>query len=81
MKWDFTNPGLKSGIALVIPLPTALSSYPVSFINPFTAKDAIWCPEVITHMGICLTSIFTCLNIQCVYSEIGTPIGGLWLLG
>ena len=24
-------------------------------INPFTAKDAIWRPEVITHMVICST--------------------------
>ena len=24
-------------------------------VNPFTAKDAIWRPEVITHTAICLT--------------------------
>ena len=24
-------------------------------VNPFTAKDAIWRPQVITHTAICLT--------------------------
>ena len=32
--------------------------YPVSYsIYPFTAKGAIWRPEVITHMGICLAFV------------------------
>ena len=36
--------------------------------------------EVITHTAICPISIFTLINIQCTYSENGTPIG-LLLLG
>ena len=52
-------------------------------INPFTAVDAIWCLEVITHTAICSTfadKYFMHLNIQCAYFKIGTPIG-LRLLG
>ena len=26
-------------------------------LDPFTAKDAIWRPEVITHTAICLTFV------------------------
>ena len=63
-----------------------LARKPMAFVRTYVCTSRIFNKpakqqlEIIIHKAICPISIFTLLNIQCTYSENGTPIG-LLLLG